>query len=235
IFTRHPNLFTAGYMVLAASGISAMTVFLGGLASPYYAGLSLVIIGAGLLFVWPAKVVVATHSVIVLSFVLPNFMAGEVEPLWPVLQGGRAEPSVAHGGTFASMCCTGLKLLKMIADLLDLSRMEESKMRLKVAEHALAEYLRALVSQVQPLAQRKGIELSLRVEARSTVVWCDLERIERVFLNLLSNATKFTQPGGHVQVIVREASARIEVVVQDDGPGFPPEKADRIFERFYQV
>ena len=55
ILTRHPNLFTSGYMVLAASGISAMTVFLGGLASPYYAGLSLAIVATGLLFVWPAK------------------------------------------------------------------------------------------------------------------------------------------------------------------------------------
>jgi signal transduction histidine kinase len=316
IFRRHPNVFTAGYMVLAASGISAMTVFLGGLASPYYAGLSLVIIGAGLLYVWPAKVVVATHSVIVLSFVLPNLMAGEVEPLSQslsnlafllgiavvggigqivlyrslreqvlnqvrleetkasleaaheqlkaldsfksqlfanithefktplamvlaplelILQGEMGELSAAHRGTFESMFRSGLKLLKMIGDLLDLSRMEESKLRLKVAEHDLAEYLRGLVSQVEPLAQRKGIDFSLRVEAKSTVVWCDLERIERVFLNLLSNATKFTQPGGHVQVTLREAGAHVEVMVKDDGPGFPPEKADKIFERFYQV
>jgi len=315
-FERHPSALTSAYVALIAFSISAMTVFLGGLASPYYAGLSLVIIGAGLLFIWPAKVVVTTHSLIVLSFVLPNLLVGEWEPLSQalsnlafllgiavvggtgqivlyrslreqvlnqvrleetkasleaaheqlkaldsfksqffanithefktplamvlaplelILQGEMGELSAAHRGTFESMFRSGLKLLKMIGDLLDLSRMEESKLRLKVAEHDLAEYLRALVSQVQPLAQRKGIELSLRVEARSTVVWCDLERIERVFLNLLSNATKFTQPGGHVQVIVREASARIEVVVQDDGPGFPPEKADRIFERFYQV
>src|SRR5207237_1333108 len=82
---------------------------------------------------------------------------------------------------------------------------------------------------------RTGIELILRVDAESTMVWCDLERIEKVFLNLLSNATKFTQPGGHVQVLVRDAGALIEVVVQDDGPGFPPEKADRIFERFFQI
>jgi signal transduction histidine kinase len=316
IFTRHPSFFTAGYMVLAASGISAMTVFLGGLASPYYAGLSLVIIGAGLVFIWPAKVVVATHSLIVLSFFLPNLLAGEVEPLSQslsnlafllgiavvggigqivlyrsqreqvlnqvrleetkasleaaheqlkaldsfksqlfanithefktplamvlaplelILQGEMGELSAAHRSTFESMFRSGLKLLKMIGDLLDLSRMEESKLRLKVAEHDLAEYLKTLVSQVEALAQRKGIQLTLEVPARPTLIWCDLERIERVFLNLLSNATKFTPPGGHVQVMVRDQGPHVEVVVQDDGPGFPPEKADRIFERFYQV
>jgi len=315
-FERHPNLIASAYTTLIALSISAMTLFMGGLASSYYAGLSLVIIGAGLLFIWPAPVSLITHSLIVLSFIIPNVVAGEMEPLSQslsnlafllgiavvggtgqivlyrslreqvlnqvrleetkasleaahaqlkaldsfksqlfanithefktplamvlaplelILQGEMGELSAAHRSTFDSMFRSGLKLLKMIGDLLDLSRMEESKLRLKVAEHDLADYLRGLLSQVEPLAQRKGIELILRLDAKSTMVWCDLERIERVFLNLLSNATKFTQQGGHVQVVVRDAGTLLEVVVQDDGPGFPPEKADRIFERFYQV
>jgi signal transduction histidine kinase len=315
-FDRHPSGLSSAYAALIAFSISAMTLFMGGLASPYYAGLSLVIIGAGLLFVWPAPVVVITHSSIVLSFVVLNVLHGEVEPLRQalsnlafllgiavvgstgqivlyrsqreqvlnqvrleetkasleaahdqlkaldsfksqlfanithefktplamvlaplelILQGEMGELSAAHRSTFESMFRSGLKLLKMIGDLLDLSRMEESKLRLKVAEHDMAEYLRGLVAQVQPLAERKGIELSVRLEAPSSFVWCDIERIERVFLNLLSNATKFTHPGGHVEVVLREVGGHIEVVVQDDGPGFPPDKADRIFERFYQV
>jgi len=156
-------------------------------------------------------------------------------PLELILQGEMGELTAAHRSTFESMFRSGLKLLKMIGDLLDLSRMEESKLRLKVAEHDLVEYLRGLVAQVQPLAERKGIELTLNARAPSTFIWCDIERIEKVFLNLLSNATKFTPPGGHVNVQVRDMGARTEVVVEDDGPGFPPEKADRIFERFYQV
>ena len=64
IFTRHPNLFTAGYMVLAAGGISVMTAFLGGLASPYYAGLSLVIVATGLIFVWSPQVVALQSGII---------------------------------------------------------------------------------------------------------------------------------------------------------------------------
>src|SRR5207302_11486821 len=137
-------------------------------------------------------------------------------PLELILQGEMGELPSAHRSTFDSMFRSGLKLLKMIGDLLDLSRLEESKLRLKVAEHELAEYLRGLVSQVEPLAQRKGIELILRVDAQSTMVWCDLERIEKVFLNLLSNATKFTQPGGHVQALVRAAGASIAGASQHD-------------------
>src|SRR4051812_38105265 len=73
-FRRHPNAITASYMTLISLGISAMTVFMGGLASPYYAGLSLVIVGSGLLFVWPLRVVAATYSAIVLSFLAPNLL-----------------------------------------------------------------------------------------------------------------------------------------------------------------
>ncbi len=316
IFTRHPNLITAGYMVLAASGISVMTAFLGGLSSPYYAGLSLVIVATGLIFIWRPRVVVLQSTVVVLSFIVPNVLlhrvgainiaasnlmfligmafvaaTGQVmhyrsqkemlasqarleetkaslerahnelkaldsfksqlfanithefktplamilAPLELILHGEMGELAAAHRSTFESMFRSGLKLLKMIGDLLDLSKLEESKLRLKVAEHDLSEYLRGLVAQVQPLAQRKNISLELHVEPRAATVWCDLERMERVFLNLLSNATKFTQPGGHIRVVLRTIGAVAEVVVQDDGPGFPPDKVDRIFERFYQV
>src|SRR5262249_41969733 len=141
----------------------------------------------------------------------------------------------AQQTTFQSMFRSGLKLLKMIGDLLDLSKLEESKLRLKIVEQDLGEYLRGLVSQVQPLAERKGIELRLSVPSEKCLVWCDIERLERVFLNLLSNATKFTPPGGHILVRLDDPGSSALVMVQDDGPGFPPEKADQIFERFYQV
>ncbi|MGZ6123405.1 MAG: sensor histidine kinase, partial [Myxococcales bacterium] len=315
-FERGYDVISSSYMAVLALGITLMTVSMGGLASHYYAGLSLVIVGTGLLFVWPARVVLITHSAIIVSFILVNLLASRdqdvpvaisnlafltataiitgtgqmvhyrvqhkqvldqialeetkaslerahnelkaldsfksqlfanithefktplamvLAPLELILQGEMGELSAGHRSTFESMFRSGLKLLKMIGDLLDLSKLEESKLRLKVGEHDLAEYLRGLVAQVQPLAQRKDISLGLRVEAQSALAWCDLDRMERVFLNLLSNATKFTQPGGHVQVLVRSVGAMLEVVVQDDGPGFPPDKADRIFERFYQV
>jgi signal transduction histidine kinase len=156
-------------------------------------------------------------------------------PLELILQGEMGELTAAHQTTFQSMFRSGLKLLKMIGDLLDLSKLEESKLRLKIAEHDLCEYLTGLVSQVKPLTERKGIELTLTMDMDSCVVWCDIERLERVFLNLLSNATKFTPPGGHVHVRLQDQGPAVLVVVQDDGPGFPADKATQIFERFYQV
>ena len=313
---RHPDLVSGSYTLVVAGGISAMTLFMGGLASHYYAGLSLVIIGTGLLFVWRPRTVLLTHTCIVASFVLPNLIAGTIGPLAEaisnlaflvgtavvggtgqivlyrsqrdqvrsqaaleetkasletahdqlkaldsfksqlfanithefktplamvlaplelILQGEMGELTASQQATFESMFRNGLKLLKMIGDLLDLSRLEDAKLRIKIAQHDLCDYLRGLTMQVQPLAERKGIELKLELSVESCVVWCDIERIERVFLNLLSNATKFTPPGGHIAVRVRDTGAAAEVLVQDDGPGFPPDKSEQIFERFYQI
>jgi hypothetical protein len=74
LFERRSNLISAAFMVLASLGISVMTMVMGGLASPYYAGLSLMIVGCGLLFVWPMQVVIPTHLIIVASFFLPNLL-----------------------------------------------------------------------------------------------------------------------------------------------------------------
>src|SRR5207237_10806992 len=81
VFARHPDLITAGYMLLAASGISAMTSFLGGLSSPYYAGLSLVIGGTGLIFVWRPRVVAIEGALVLVFFVVPNLILGHIGPV----------------------------------------------------------------------------------------------------------------------------------------------------------
>ncbi len=283
-FDRHPELVTAAYCVMIASGISAMTLAMGGLASEYYAGLSLVIVGAGLLFVWRPATAAITHLLIISSFVSPNLMVhgwptegsafsnlafllaiavvggiGQVvlyrsqreqvfnqvaleetkanletaheqlkqldrfksqffanithefktplamilSPLELLLHGEVGEIGPTQRATFEMMFRSGMKLLKMIGDLLDLSKLEESRLRLKISEHDLAEHLRNLCEQVQPLAQRKRIETKL-VASGTCLVNCDLERMERVFVNLLSNALKFTREGGHVTVSLHD-------------------------------
>src|SRR5688572_23837968 len=74
LFSRHPNAISASYMLLISFGISVMTVYMGGLGSPYYAGLALVMVASGLLFVWPSHVVAITYAGIVLIFLLSNLL-----------------------------------------------------------------------------------------------------------------------------------------------------------------
>ncbi|MBV9948275.1 MAG: response regulator, partial [Myxococcales bacterium] len=157
-------------------------------------------------------------------------------PLELALDGAPGAASIeTPRSTLEGMFRSGVKLLKLIADLLDLSKLEESRLRLRVEEQDLVAYLRGLVAQVQPLAQRKGIALHFASSAEPSLVHCDLERVERVFINLLSNAMKFTPGGGNVWITLLDLPDRTRVEVRDDGPGFPPELNERVFERFFQV
>lgn len=316
LFERYAKFIPAGYMVLISLGISLMTVFMGGLASPYYAGLSLVIVATGLLFVWPAEVVVPTHATIVISFLLPNIVlstggdaltsvsnlfflvstaiiagTGQIlayasqreqvanqaiidrtranlevaheelkrldkfkseffanithelktpltmvlAPLELLVDGELGHISEAQRSTFESMQKSGMKLLRLIGDMLDLSRLEESRVRLRIDQHDLVAYLHDLVQETEVLAERKGIKLTLEADRERLLVWCDLERMERVFVNLLSNATKFTDSGGQVAVVVSDQGDSVLVQVRDTGVGFPPEMSERIFLRFVQA
>jgi signal transduction histidine kinase len=301
---------------LAATGISVMTAYLGGLESPYYAGLILVVLTAGLLFVWPPRLIAVTLVGIVLSFPLVNLIYGAVgdvhvaisnltflsataiiagvgqvmlfgtlreqleqrvrleatsanlekahtelqrldefksrffanmthelrtplamvlTPLELMMEGEMGAFTEGQRSSIQTMYRSALKLLKLINDLLDLSRLEESRLRLDVNEHDLVAQLRSLVEQTQVLASRKNVTLSFLANRDPALVWCDAERLERVFVNLLSNAIKFTPPQGHVTVTLSEQSDEAVVSFEDDGPGFPPERAEQIFERFFQV
>lgn len=156
-------------------------------------------------------------------------------PIDLLIDGELGDLSIEQKTTLQSTRESALKLLKLIGDLLDLSRLEDAHLALRVGRYDLVGYLRGLVAQVELLARRKNISLAFVPQSERAVVSCDLERMERVFVNLLSNATKYTQAGGHIVVRVRDEGHTVLVEVADDGPGFPPEKAEKLFERFYQV
>ena len=106
---------------------------------------------------------------------------------------------------------------------------------MRIGQHDLVEYLRGLLAQTEPLAERKAITVTLSTDCDKAIVFCDLERLERVFINLLSNAFKFTPAAGTVTVRVEDEGSAVVVSVEDTGPGFPTDLAHRLFERFFQV
>lgn len=162
-------------------------------------------------------------------------LAMVLSPLELLLQGDLGPVADTQKQTLRSMLRSGLKLLSLIDDLLDLARLEQAGLKLRIAQHDLVPWLAELVEQVRVLAARKNIDLFWHSEVESCVVWVDLDRMERVVVNLLSNALKFTEPDGKVEVSLTLDGERVVVSVADNGPGFPPELADRLFERFFQV
>ena len=127
-----------------------------------------------------------------------------------------------------------MRLLKLINNLLELAQLEEGGLSLETELVDLVGFAAQLTGAAHPLAKKRDIEIIFEPSARP-VIRADPEKLERVIINLLSNALKFTDSGGYVVVLVGITGDRAWVSVQDSGIGIPPEELDRIFDRFRQV
>jgi len=126
-------------------------------------------------------------------------------------------------------------LTQLINDLLDLSRIEAGIIQVRQDEVRLHEVVRNVVSQMDNLAQEKGVQVSADVSPQLPTVRGDAERLSQVFINLLHNAIKFTPPGGKVRVEARSLGDECLVEVSDTGIGIPAQELPKVFDKFYQV
>jgi signal transduction histidine kinase len=126
------------------------------------------------------------------------------------------------------------RLLHLINDLLDLVRFGEGTLRLQKAHVDLSTLLGGLADSVAHLARTKEIQLR-RQGPGHLVARLDPSRIERVVLNLLTNAVKFTPPQGTIDLNWSATGRDIRITVTDTGPGIPEDQRERVFDRFHQV
>ncbi|MBI4878405.1 MAG: HAMP domain-containing protein [Planctomycetes bacterium] len=129
-----------------------------------------------------------------------------------------------------------LRMQAIVADLLELSRIEVEGDRMPMAPLSLDEPVHNAVSALSMTAEAKGIELSLHVPP-ATSLWVNgnEKRLEQVFTNLIDNAIKYTPAGGRVEVRLARGETTASVSVADTGIGMPASALPRIFERFYRV
>ena len=123
---------------------------------------------------------------------------------------------------------------QLIDDLLDLQRIETGKMRLDIKPHDLNEAVLRAVESVAPAAQAKQLRIETVCAASPATVLADPNRLQQVIWNLLVNAVKFTDAGGHVRVETRTNADALDVVVADSGIGMAPAFLRRAFDRFDQ-
>jgi PAS domain S-box-containing protein len=124
---------------------------------------------------------------------------------------------------------------QIVADLLDMSRIISGKLLLEVRPMQLQEVIESALEAVRPSADSKGIRIQTLLDSRVGAVRGDPTRLQQVLWNLLTNAIKFTNKGGHVQVSLERVNSHVEIVIEDNGIGIAPEFLPYVFDRFRQA
>jgi signal transduction histidine kinase len=127
------------------------------------------------------------------------------------------------------------RLLDLINQLLDLSKLESGGMRLSVAQGNPLQSLRVLANAFESMAEQGSIRYEIAIPQTPVTAWFDRDKLEKITANLLSNAFKHTPPGGTVAFRAEVQNGRLRFEVADTGAGIPETDLDKIFDRFYQV
>lgn len=123
---------------------------------------------------------------------------------------------------------------RLIADLLDISRMLTGKLRINASQLDFANVIDMAVEGVRPAAEAKRIQLDTDLDRASAVMRGDGDRLQQVVLNLLANAVKFTPKGGRVSVRLRRVESDLELIVEDTGEGIADNFLPHVFDSFRQ-
>jgi len=126
------------------------------------------------------------------------------------------------------------RMMRLTNNLLDLTRIEAGYLNLRSVVCDLCTLLEAIVDSVKPYALQQQLELIYNRPPEPLFASVDLEKFDRITLNLLSNSIKFTKPGGVITTSVYSTEDKIHISVKDTGIGIPLDKQEEIFERFVQ-
>ncbi|QHT71497.1 response regulator [Rhodocytophaga rosea] len=140
----------------------------------------------------------------------------------------------------ASLLQTNVRrLLRLVNQLLDLSKLEAGKTSLVTSKGDLIGLVKGMLLSFDSLAVQKQITLQLHTDLEQLIMELDRDKLEKVFSNLFSNALKFTPAGGTVSVSISTeqngSKPWVQVAIQDTGKGIPAEKTPYVFDQFYQV
>jgi PAS domain S-box-containing protein len=126
-------------------------------------------------------------------------------------------------------------MVRLVDDLLDVSRMSQNKMELRRSRVLLKDVVSSAVETARPAMEAAGHDLIIALPPEPIHLDADLTRLAQVFSNLLTNSAKYTEPGGHIWLSAERQGAEVVVTVRDTGIGIPSEALPRIFDMFSQV
>ncbi len=153
----------------------------------------------------------------------------------PIEELAREATNPAHLRHLRVIRANAHRLLRLIDDLLELSRVDTGGLRLNLAEVDVGSIAATVCENSHPAAMAAGLRLEFTAAPTPRRVVGDAHRLEMVVTNLLGNALKFTPRGGEIRVDVRDDEARVTITVADTGEGIDPGALEHVFERFFQV
>jgi len=138
-------------------------------------------------------------------------------------------------GLLETMHANSMRLLKLINDLLDLVRLESGRMKVKLEPLVVPEFVRGIASVAKQVAEDKHLRLDTRVHPTLDNILADRDKLEKILLNLVFNALKFTPAGGRVELRAEAQGNQLVLQVADTGMGISDKSLPYIFDRFWQA
>lgn len=127
------------------------------------------------------------------------------------------------------------RLLRLINQLIEYRKIEYGKMRIRSTSNDLIAFISDIIETFQLAAKNQNIDLRLDTKESDLAVWFDVNMLDKVIFNLISNALKFTSMNGRVHITILKDSTHAYIKVEDNGPGMDLEDTFHIFEHFYQA
>jgi PAS domain S-box-containing protein len=152
-----------------------------------------------------------------------------------LLAGVRGEMTEAQRQDVERMKRSGQHLLGLINDILNFAKLEAGQVEFHVEDLSVAPLLESLEQLVRPQVDTKTLSYSQSIPSRELAARGDVEKVRQVLLNLVTNAVKFTEPGGQIAVECDGDDEHVRIVVRDTGRGIPDEHLARIFDPFVQI
>lgn len=127
------------------------------------------------------------------------------------------------------------RLIRLLSNLIDITKIDAGSFELSLQNKDIVSIVENITLSVVPFVESKGLHITFDTDIEEKIIACDPDKIERIMLNLISNAIEFTPKGGHIFVDICDNKDSVAISVKDTGIGIPPSMRERVFERFIQV
>ena len=145
------------------------------------------------------------------------------------------EQTPEHNQDYDLMQLNIERMVRLLQQILETSKSQSGELKLRVAHGDVMQYIQRTALCIEPLMAKNKLAFSVSCRPESMMGWIDTDKLDKIIYNLLSNAAKYTNKDGHVQLKVRtnDTYDRIIIKVSDDGIGIPKDKQHNLFRRYY--